>query len=86
MQAQQDEQRIREQAEKIAFVERARALLKGFNLMDADELRQARELLQREGIPQWTIFAVPDIPPTTDEGMRWAERRLQEMRDLGELP
>lgn len=68
------------------FVERARALLNDFDLADAKQLKQARELLQREGIPQWTIFAVGDAPESTEADRRWASSRLQEMRDAGELP
>ncbi|MEO8393324.1 MAG: hypothetical protein ABI700_10060 [Chloroflexota bacterium] len=87
MHAEKDEleQRQREHAEKTAFVERARELLKSFDLMDAEQLQGARALLEREGVPQWTIFAVAEQPATSDAGMRWAEKRLQEMRDSGEL-
>jgi hypothetical protein len=82
----EQEQRQREHAEKKAFVERARELLKDFDLMNAEQLQGARALLEHEGIPQWTIFACAPVPETSDAGMHWAEQRLQEMRDSGELP
>lgn len=88
MHAEKDDQaqRQREHAEKTAFVERARELLKGYDLMDAAQLKQARALLEQQGIPQWIIFACAPVPETSEAGMRWAEQRLQEMRDSGELP
>ena len=71
--------------ENTAFIERARELLTGLDLLNADDLQRARELIQREDIPQWVIFELADKAPNTDAGMRWAQRRLKEMRDTGEL-
>jgi hypothetical protein len=67
-------------------LERARELLKDVDLMNAEELQRARELLQQEEIPQWTLFALKDTPSVSDEALRWGERRLQELRESGELP
>ena len=71
--------------ENEAHIQRARELLAGFDLLNAADLRRARELLQREDIPQWVIFELADQAPNTEAGMRWAQRRLKEMRDSGEL-
>jgi len=85
MHAEKDNQQTLIHAEKTAFVERARELLKGFDLMDAEQLQGARALLEREGIPQWTIFSVGEATPITEAEKRWASRRIQELRDSGEF-
>jgi hypothetical protein len=86
MHAEKDAQRTAAHAEKTAFVQRARKLLGDIDLMDADSLAQAREILRREGIPQWTLFAVRETPDITEDGMRWAEQRLAELKASGDVP
>ncbi len=86
MHAQRDNKPTLGHDEKTALMQRVRMLLEGVDLMNADELQRARELLQRENIPQWTLFALKEAPSTTEAGLGWGERRLQELRDSGELP
>lgn len=81
----QNKRRIQEHAANTAFVERARALLADVDVMNADDLARARDLLRCEGIPQWTLFALKDAPPVTEVGIEWAERRLAELRASGDV-
>ncbi len=83
MHAEKHERWIATEAD-LQHLEDVREKVKDVDLTTPEGAEYARDLLREYGLPQFLVFGLKHVP-TSEAGMRWAEQRLQEMRDSGEL-
>lgn len=78
---------IKPTPEAVAAFEEVRDLLKDVDLTTPEGAAYARQLLRERDLPEFLVYGAKRQPAQqSPEALAWAEQRIKELRERGDVP